>query len=508
MLALRNRSYLLSSLIGIAVIAVISRDYLDLPLWIDELHTSWTLLADWNTVSERALAGNQSPLYFYLLKLVVSVTGQTETSLRVFSTTCACLSVIVLNWLCYRHQLKLLATLLTTVSFAAGHLQLLFAVEARSYSLLTLLILILFCVSSMRWRKTHNAQDEVKKAIGWRLEFTWSLVATLCIYTHYMAIPAIGSLLLAHLFACPAPFVIRMKVFILQVFILGVLIAAQFDTLENIYNHRNQWATFIRAEHATFEALLTKLPVLSTLVLPGICLIVFRPQSMALKPLILGSLILAVVPYLTAWTTTRLDWVNWFFPRYLVTCLPALSLFCGFSVAEIAQSSKSFFTPALVGIGCLLVFVLFDSRAIQNHLEGTITLKNERWDTVAKTLHAKAKPDDIIFLAGGLIEDTRLPKLADAKYTANITTEEYCAFPLNGMYPIPEGLRVQPISDYRQPSLLAQRLKAASKGWLVVRGRGYNQKAEQVLIETFGNDGYKDHMLPGKVNLYFFERLE
>ena len=49
MLALRNRSYLLSSLIGIAVIAVISRDYLDLPLWIDELHTSWTLLEDWNT---------------------------------------------------------------------------------------------------------------------------------------------------------------------------------------------------------------------------------------------------------------------------------------------------------------------------------------------------------------------------------------------------------------------------------------------------------------------------
>ena len=152
--------------------------------------------------------------------------------------------------------------------------------------------------------------------------------------------------------------------------------------------------------------------------------------------------------------------------------------------------------------------MLFDSRAIQNHLEGTITLKNERWDTVAKTLHAKAKPDDIIFLAGGLIEDTRLPKLADAKYTANITTEEYCAFPLNGMYPIPEGLRVQPISDYRQPSLLAQRLKAASKGWLVVRGRGYNQKAEQVLIETFGNDGYKDYKLPGKVNLYFFEILE
>ena len=507
MLSIRKQSYLLSSMIGIAVIAVISRGYLDLPLWIDELHTSWTLLADWNAVSERAMAGNQSPLYFYLLKLVVSVTGQTETSLRVFSTVCACGSVIVLNWLCHRHQLKLLATLVTTVSFAAGHLQLLFAVEARAYSLLTLLILILFCVSSMQWRRSYNASNDVKQAISWRLEFTWSLVATLCIYTHYMAIPAIGSLLLAHSFASPGPLVRRMKVFILQVFVLGIIIATQYDTLENIYNHRNQWATFIRAEHATFESLLT-LPVRSTLVLPGFLLIAFRPKLETLKPLILGSLILAVVPYLTAWTTTRLDWVNWFFPRYLVTCLPALSIFCGFSVAAVTQSSNSFHIPFLLGFSCLLVFLLVDSDVISNHQAGTITFKTERWDLVAKTLNDKAKPDEIVFLAGGLIEDTRLPKLADEKHTANITTEEYCAFPLNGMYPVAEDLRIQPISDYRQPSLLAQRLKATSKGWLVVRGRRHNAKAELVLAEMFGNDGYIDHKLPGKVNLYFFQMLE
>ena len=55
-----------------------------------------------------------------------------------------------------------------------------------------------------------------------------------------------------------------------------------------------------------------------------------------------------------------------------------------------------------------MVFLLVDSDVISNHQAGTITFKTERWDLVAKTLNDKAKPDEIVFLAGGLIEDLSL----------------------------------------------------------------------------------------------------
>ncbi|MBA63645.1 MAG: hypothetical protein CMJ76_14920 [Planctomycetaceae bacterium] len=503
-----NQIYFLSATIGIAVIAVISQSYLDLPLWIDELHTSWTILADFDLLTERANAGNQSPLYFFLLKLVVSLTGQSEISLRIFSVSCACGSVITLNWLCHRHQLNLFATLLTIISFAAGHIQLLFAVEARSYSLLTLLVLILFCVSSTRWDRTYKVEYEQKRKIHWPLETMWIVFAVLCIYTHYMAIPAIGSLLLADLLVSPAPISTRLRTLGLQGFFLGVVIGSQFDALENIYQHRSQWATFIPANDATLKALIKKLPVISTLIMPGVCLITFRPQLGARKPLIFGALMLALIPYLTAWTTTRMDWVNWFFPRYLVSCLPGFSLFFGFSMASITQDIRPVFRPLGIGLCCLMVFILFDSKVIENYQTEQITVKNERWDVVAATLCEKAKPEDSILLAGGLVEDIRLAEIADAQHTPSISMSEYCTFPLNGMYPLTEGLQIEPISEYRNPDLLENRIRKASQGWLVVRGQSHNRRVQKVLVKMFGPDGFADHRIPGKVNLYFFQMVQ
>src|SRR5262245_35983851 len=51
-------------------------------LWIDELHTSWVVSGRFSEVMPRAAMGNQSPLYFWWMWLLVQLTGQSEWTLR------------------------------------------------------------------------------------------------------------------------------------------------------------------------------------------------------------------------------------------------------------------------------------------------------------------------------------------------------------------------------------------------------------------------------------------
>ncbi len=503
----QKRLYYCSATLGIALLCAISLRYAGLPLWIDELHTSWTVMGEFDSVAERANAGNQSPFYFYLLKCFVALTGHTETALRSFSILCACCSILVLNWLCYTRRLGLLATLLTTLTFATSHIQLLFAVEARSYSLLTLLVLILFCLSCLRWSRMKLAESGAN--VSWSLEWLWAVVAGLCIYTHYMAIPAVGSLLLAHLLFDPTPWSTRLKTQVFQAGLLSIVIWPQFDALANIYQHRNQWAVFIHANDATVAALFTTLPVNSTLLIPLVGLLVFRTGFGPQKIFLAGVFMLAMLPYLAAWTTTRLDWVNWFFPRYLVTCLPALSLFCGFSLDVISRHTVSLRPAAIVAVSCLCVFLLIDSDMIENVQTSRITSKNEHWNKVVSILSEHAKPEETILLAGGLVEDRRLPALANFPHTPSITTDQYCQFPLRGMYLLPETLNVRSVnSDYRDLKRLSGQIQQISSGWLIVRGRSRNLAIHKMLVRLFGHNGFENKRIPGQVNLYRWHQLK
>ncbi len=509
---MRSRSvtpYVLSSAIGIAIITAISVAYVGLPLWIDELHTSWSINGSVGDVAERAAAGNQSPLYFYLLKFFTALTGHTETSLRVFSVVCAWGSVLALNWICRRYQLSGRTTFVATVTFAASHLQLLFAVEARSYSLLTLLVLLLLCVQTLRLQSND-------KQIHWRIEWLWLLTAGCCIYTHYIAIPAVGRLALASRLVGNQSWRARVKIFAVQIVVLAILLASQFNTLQQIYQHRSQWAVFIHADAATPKALLTMLPVISTLLIPGALLlaVLYRKGEAGRRSphtaFLLTALILASLPYLSAWTTTRMDWVNWFFPRYLVTSLPALSLFGAFCLAVIEQSRcfPRLVNWTLIGL-TLLVFFWLDSDVIHNASYLRINPKLERWDLVAETLNAEAKGPETILLAGGLVEDRRLPEQAGARHTANLTIAEYCRFPLQGIYTIGDNLTVRAVnSNYVDFQQMLNHLSQTPQGWLVARGKNRNIALRELLISLKGEDGFKDHQIPGKVNLYSWTTSE
>src|SRR5262245_50730431 len=68
-------------------------------LWLDELHTAWCVTTGWSEIAERALIGNQSPLYFYVPRLATSLLGTTEWTLRLPSLLAGMLLLAVIGGL-------------------------------------------------------------------------------------------------------------------------------------------------------------------------------------------------------------------------------------------------------------------------------------------------------------------------------------------------------------------------------------------------------------------------
>src|ERR1700752_3918500 len=65
-------------------------------LWVDELHTAWSVGGDLREVLPRAAAGNQPPLYFWLLWAELRALPPSEIALRGPSLAASALLMVAL----------------------------------------------------------------------------------------------------------------------------------------------------------------------------------------------------------------------------------------------------------------------------------------------------------------------------------------------------------------------------------------------------------------------------
>jgi uncharacterized membrane protein len=137
-LASSRRLALVAGLL-IALVAVGLRwlDFRD-SLWLDELHTAWCVSGSWSDVAPRARIGNQSPFYFYLLRVIVEAGGLSELTLRLPSMMAGLALVGVAGFATFHWSGSPAAGLLAASLVAVDRNCIFYSQEARPYAILQL----------------------------------------------------------------------------------------------------------------------------------------------------------------------------------------------------------------------------------------------------------------------------------------------------------------------------------------------------------------------------------
>ena len=493
----------ITAVAGFALVAI-TITYIDQPLWIDELHTSWTINGGFADVIPRGNAGNQAPLYYFILKAITELAGPSESVLRSFSvvSTIACIALMA-GWGVMKKVHPLLLGCVM-VMFATDRLVTLFALEARPYAFLMFLTILLFTLQTIR------IQHFPSRVLT---EVLWTLCATAMFYTHYTALPIIAVLFLSRV-VFRNDNQITIKLLLLQFVTIVACAAGRLDHFSSVFAMRDNWATFIKPERATIEGLATSFPIIALVLIPCGLLILDRllqkhqantkPKNndgrslsdSSIKTLLMWGLL----PLLTAWICTRFAWVNWFFPRYLITIAPAFYLLLGAAICRLQQ-------PVIKTAGLLIAIctwgVLGHSVA-ERYLADTVTVKRESWKQIVQHLNAQTGSGNVLLMSG-LIED---PQLAAQQVvqSGRVPLQQYCQFPVRGLYSLEQRWNVTALSSADTSAATLQPYLMAPRTWVIVRGSRRIRQWEQLTQQSFHKQQYSRMDFSGNVALFTWRK--
>ena len=292
-------------LAGIMVLAAILRLWqINESLWVDELHTSWCVNGGLSHVADRAIAGNQSPLYFYFVWGVTRLLGESEFTLRLPSL----LAGIVLpgmTWLLVRRfELDArtdVAAILAALLVSVDHTSMFYSTEARPYALVELLGAV----------SLYLAMDAVRGGSFLRIALVSTLVTLFYLhYTTALYIAAILTCFMTYALIDPKGQPGRWKAW-LAIGLTTILycLPATFQLLD-IASRRGNWSVFVDS--------LTGAEGYIALVV----LLALWPRLPPAGLLLAG--IACLLPALLAWGLTWWELIPLFHTRYIVATTPVL----------------------------------------------------------------------------------------------------------------------------------------------------------------------------------------
>ena len=493
----------ITAIAGFSLVAI-TITYIDKPLWIDELHTSWTVNGGFADVIPRGNAGNQAPLYYFILKAITELAGSSESVLRSFSIISTIASIALMAGWGVMKKVHPVLLGCVMVMFASDRLVTLFALEARPYAFLMFLTILLFTL------QTTRIQHFPSRVLT---EVMWTLCATAMFYTHYTALPIIGVLFLSRVIFRNGN-QIPIKILLLQTVTIVTFAFARLDHVASVFAMRDNWATFITPERATVEGLATSFPIIALVMIPCGLLILDRllQKHQALTKLknnaehsvsdssIKTLLMWGLLPLLTAWICTRFAWVNWFFPRYLISITPAFYLlFC----AAICRLQR----PVMKTAGFLIAIcawgVLGHSVA-ERYLADTVTVKRESWKQIVQYLNAQTGSGNVLLMSG-LIED---PQLATQQVvqSGRVPLQQYCQFPVRGLYSLEQRWNVTALSSADTSAATLQPYLMVPRTWVIVRGSRRIRQWEQLTQQAFHKQQYSRIDFSGNVALFTWRK--
>lgn len=426
-------------------------------LWLDELHTSWVVADGVRAIPGRAMAGNQSPVYFFLVWVSVSVFGHSEWALRLPSLLAGlaligATAAVVRQWSGSCGS-SLLAALLVAVNFDCVF----FAQEARPYALVQLSAVGHAAVfASLIERPTPGRRVAFVAGAAWLFYLH---------YTAFLLLVAEGLCLAALLVWDSRRVAYRPGQFCLDAIWIGLLLAPASPHVAEIAARRGQWARIADAWHspALRDALVTLVGVPLIVLLVGRACRVRRSAFRFASRHGLWSVCWFAVPASLAWASTLVGLAALWMPRYLVASLAGAIVFASLCHASFANR----WYRCLAGTVMVLSLVISSGMIPQWWRDGRwVGERNEPWPAAIHWLADRHAAQPLpAFLCPALLEDQNLTDGGDPNL------REYCLFPLRGIYRL-DIPHVEPLATGARTALGERRVAAVGRqggAWFLMR---------------------------------------
>ncbi|MAD79407.1 MAG: hypothetical protein CMJ50_00995 [Planctomycetaceae bacterium] len=446
-------------------------------LWLDELHTSWVVSDTFDAIAPRARIGNQSPVYFYVVRLSTVALGENELALRLPSLLAGVALIVAVGVVTWRWCGATSAGWLAAILVALDSNMIFFSQEARPYALVQI-IALLQLAAFWSLQRQYRWGRRLAVAVGWIVLF----------HLHYTTILLLAGELLwwaAVQFWQRGKGTYRPAQLLCDVAVTVVACAITWRHLGEIAARRSMWEMFVSKQPpwVTIGWFHWDLYVLSAILLcVGLTTVAFfwhrrsfwhrnatesriaieLPTWFAIIPLLV---LWWCAPVVIAWSLTAGDLARVFFPRYLIGVAVAPMICTGLCVAICRGPRRrtvavlAITAMAVVGNGLMGQF-LRDGRLI--------TDRREDWRGAIAWLNATREDTAPVLVRSGLIEADRLRAESDHPL------REYCILPVTGLYQVRQPAVIYPLPTSHSGRLSSQAaglLQQHHGGWLVINSR-------------------------------------
>jgi mannosyltransferase len=444
-------------------------------LWLDELHTAWCVSGSWGEVAPRAVVGNHSPVYFWIVRFVVGIFGASELTLRLPSLLAGLSLVAVVGIATGKLTGSRVAASFAAVLVALDCNCIFYSQEARPYAILQL---VAWSHALLVWNLVQNP-TVVRRTL-------FIAGALLQLYLHYTSVLFVAAEVVFLMEALSkrnerSSYRWRHLTMDLAVITLAALPAAWH--LIEIGTRRQQWAHFVLIPTVKsyfrvlqldvylfpMVALVAGLFIVRSLLKTRVGETKEWPQRLAVS--LLACLLL--IPSVLAWVATRQHLAALFFGRYLTPTLVAPPV-CSALLARFVPSGW------LRGIVAVLTAAaaIWTSGMWQNwQREGRVNVdRRQDWRSAVAFVNQEATtPDSICYVRSGFLEADQLRAPHDS------FLEEYCLAPVNSLY----RLRIKAIPLPMSPPFdLGPETDRAGNCWIIFNGSSTTRERFLAEIEN------------------------
>ena len=434
-------------------------------LWVDELHTSWTVYDGLRPLPARAAMGNNSPAYFLLPWLSSSLFGAGEWQLRLPSLLAGTVLVPLSWWVVSTWTGERWCGLLAAWLAACDANFMFYAVEARTYAIVQLLALVqLTLVYGMGTDPTGKR----------RIAFV--LVTVMLFYLHYSTVlllpmSVLGIGIAGYRRGQAGQTVRRLAVDMLMVVLMCL---PAIGHVAEVAARKSNWDLFVSFQPVSAICSLFPLGCVGI----AVCGWAFdraaakfrangdrSPEDRRRMAWLLFVIAWMMAAIVSAWALTNPDIARLFLRRYLIGVAIAPPILVALFCAEIRSTWFRVTVAAVV----LLATVGGFSHRVSDLASGLRVRAGEDWRGAVELVNRESSGRPV-FVHSGLVE---ADALADQGPDSDL--HEYCLLPVKGLYQLQPADRLQYPLSYRRLVLDAAQVRAVQESggaWFLLRASG------------------------------------